>query len=199
VFFPALSQEFGWSRSQAAHGVSLAMLGFTLMQPLTGKLMTWYGAKRVILGSAALFGLGLVSIALLVVGRWSFYACTIISGAVSGGTSPLPHGTLIARWFTRRRGLAMGIVAAGVAAGGMVLPPLVSHVITVHGWRVGFVVLGILTWCVTLPVVSLVTRNTPEEVGLSPDGRTLIPQPLHSPSPVPSGYTAMEARHSHTF
>ena len=46
VFFPALSQEFGWSRSQAAHGVSLAMLGFTLMQPLTGKLITRYGAKQ---------------------------------------------------------------------------------------------------------------------------------------------------------
>src|SRR5215470_14456630 len=48
VFFPALSHEFGWSRSQAAQGVSLAMLGFTVMQPLTGKLIARYGAKRII-------------------------------------------------------------------------------------------------------------------------------------------------------
>lgn len=199
VFFPALSQEFGWSRSQAAYGVSLAMLGFTLMQPLTGKLLTRYGAKRIILGSAALFGLGLLGIALLVVGRWSFYACTFLCGAVAGGTSPLPHGTIIARWFTRRRGLAMGIVAAGVAAGGMVLPPLVSHVIVTYGWRMGFALLGILAACVTLPVVSLVTRNTPEEVGLSPDGRTSIPQHSQSPPLMQVGYTAAEARRSSTF
>ena len=198
VFFPALSQEFGWSRSQAAHGVSLAMLGFTLMQPLTGKLITRYGAKRIILGSATLFGLGLLSIALVVVGRWSFYACTFLCGAVAGGTSPLPHGTIIARWFTRRRGLAMGIVAAGVAAGGMVLPPLVSDVITTYGWRVGFVVLGILAPCVTLPVVSLVTRNSPEEVGLHPDGAP-ITQESPSPRAVLAGYTAAEARESRTF
>jgi MFS family permease len=199
VFFPALSQEFGWSRSQAAHGVSLAMLGFTLMQPLTGKLISRYGAKRIILGSAALFGLGLLGMALLVVGRWSFYACTFIWGAVAGGTSPLPHGTIIARWFTRRRGLAMGMVAAGVAAGGMVLPPLVSYVITTHGWRAGFALLGILAPCITLPVVGLVTRNTPEEVGLSPDGGPSRPQHAQSLPPVLPGYTAVEARKSRTF
>lgn len=199
VFFPALSQEFGWSRSQAAHGVSLAMLGFTLMQPLTGKLISRYGAKRIILGSAMLFGLGLLGMALLVVGRWSFYACTFIWGAVAGGTSPLPHGTIIARWFTRRRGLAMGIVAAGVAAGGMVLPPLVSYVITSYGWRAGFALLGILAPCVILPMVSLVTRNTPEEIGLSPDGIGLMARNPQSPPLVQPGYTAAEARHSTTF
>jgi len=199
VFFPALSQEFGWSRSQAALGVSLAMLGFTLMQPLTGKLIARYGAKRIILGSASLFGLGLLSIALLVVERWSFYVCTFMSGAVAGGTSPLPHGAIIARWFMQRRGLAMGIAAAGVAAGGMVLPPLVSHMITTQGWRAGFVLLGILTSFVTLPVVSLVTRNTPEEIGLSPDGGTLITQHLQSRPSIQSGYTAVEARSSGVF
>lgn len=35
VFLAPLSAEFGWSRSQAAYGVSLAMLGFTLTQPVT--------------------------------------------------------------------------------------------------------------------------------------------------------------------
>lgn len=199
VFLPALSEEFGWSRSQAAQGISLAMLGFTLMQPLTGKLIARYGAKRIMLGSAALFGLGLAGIALLVVGRWSFFACTFVCGAVAGGTSPLPHGTIIARWFTRRRGIAMGMVAAGVAAGGVMLPPLVSYVITAHGWRAGFALLGILAPCVTLPLVSLVTRNTPEEVGLQPDGLRLTTQHLASPHPTLSGYTAAEARKSGSF
>ena len=82
------------------------------------------------LGSAVLFGLGLMSLAFLVVGRWSVSCLHVRLGVVAGGTSPLPHGTIIARWFTRRRGVAMGMVAAGVAAGGIVLPPLMSYVIT---------------------------------------------------------------------
>ena len=199
VFLAPLSEEFGWSRSQAAYGVSLAMLGFTLTQPVTGKLIARYGAKRIMLGSAVLFGVALVGLSMFVVGRWSFYTCTFLWGAVAGGTSPLPHGTIIARWFTTQRGLAMGIVAAGVAAGGIVLPPLVSYVITAYGWRTGFALLGILAPIIILPVVSLVTRNTPEEVGLQPDGIAPITQDSHAPRATLTGYTAAEARHSTAF
>lgn len=199
VFLTPLSEEFGWSRSQAAHGVSLAMLGFTLMQSLIGKLIARQGAKRIILASAALLGVGLVSISFFVAGRWSFYACTFLFGAVASGTSPLPHGTIIARWFTLRRGLAMGIVVAGTAAGGIVLPPLASYLITSYGWRAGFALLGILSPCVILPIVSLVIRNTPEELGLSPDGEAVGMQYSQASPPTPSGYTAAEARHSATF
>lgn len=199
VFLAPLSEEFGWSRSQAAYGISLAMLGFTLTQPWIGKLIARYGAKRVILGSAALFGLGLLGISFLVTGRWSFYTCTFLWGAVAGGTSPLPHGTIIARWFAQRRGLAMGIVAAGVASGGIVLPPLVSHIINAYGWRSGFALLGILSPCVILPIASLVIRNAPEEVGLYPDGIAPIVRDSQASPLVQPGYTAAEARNSATF
>jgi MFS family permease len=199
VFLTPLSEEFGWSRSQAAHGVSLAMLGFTLTQSLTGKLIARYGAKRIMLGSAVLFGMGLLGISFVVVGRWSFYACTFLWGAVAGGTSPLPHGTIIARWFTHRRGLAMGIMTAGAASGGIVLPPLVSSVIASYGWRAGFALLGIIAPCVILPLVSLVIRNTPEEVGLQPDGVVPITQDSHASRAAFMGYTAAEARISTTF
>lgn len=199
VFLAPLSEEFGWSRSQAAHGISLAMLGFTLTQPLIGKLIARHGAQRIILGSAALFSLGLFGISSLVTGRWSFYTCTFLWGAVAGGTSPLPHGTIIARWFAQRRGLAMGIVAAGAASGGIVLPPLVSYIINAYGWRSGFALLGILSPCVILPIASLVIRNTPEEIGLRPDGIAPMARDPQAPPLVQSGYTAAEARNSATF
>lgn len=199
VFLPPLSEEFGWSRSQAAHGVSLAMLGFTLMQTFTGRLIAQYGTKRIILGSAILFSAGLLSLATLVVGRWSFYACTFLWGAVAGGTSPLPHVTLIAHWFTRRRGLAMGIITTGVATGGMLLPPLVSVIITSYGWRAGFAVLGMMALCVTLPVAMWIITDTPEERGLLPDGMPpLVKGAARTQVPL-TGYSAAEVKQSHTF
>ena len=196
VFLPSLSEEFGWSRGQAAHGVSLAMLGFTLTQSLTGRLIARYGAKRVILGSATLFGLGLLSLALLVVGRWSFYTCTFLWGTVAGGTSLLPHVTIIARWFTQRRGLAMGIITTGVAAGGMLLPPLAGAIITAAGWRAGFAVLGVLAITVTIPVVSWITLNSPEEIGLSSNGSVPV---VEQTSAGLCGVTATEARRFLSF
>lgn len=199
VFLAPLSEEFGWSRSQAAHGISLAMLGFTLTQPLIGKLIARHGAQRIILGSAALFSIGLFGISSLVTGRWSFYTCTFLWGAVAGGTSPLPHGTIVARWFVQRRGLAMGIVAAGAASGGIVLPPLVSYIINAYGWRSGFALLGILSPCVIVPIASLVIRNTPEEIGLYPDGIAPMVRDSQVSPLVQSGYTAAEARNSATF
>lgn len=199
VFLIPLSEEFGWSRSQAAHGISLAMLGFTLTQPLTGKLIAHYGAQRIILGSAVLSGIGLLGISLFVAGHWSFYTCTFLWGAVAGGTSPLPHGTIVARWFAQRRGLAMGIVAAGAASGGIVLPPLVSYIINSYGWRAGFALLGILSPCVILPIAGLVIRNAPEEVGLRLDGIVPMARDPQAQHLAQSGYTASEARNSATF
>ncbi len=72
VFLKPLAEEFGWSRGQAAQGVSLALLGFTLTQPFIGRLIGRYGAKRIILSSALLFGFGLLGFSLLVVGLGSF-------------------------------------------------------------------------------------------------------------------------------
>lgn len=146
------------------------MLGFTLTQAFTGRLIAQHGAKNVIIGSSVLFSAGLLGIASVVVDRWSFYICTFLWGAVAGGTSPLPHVTLMAHWFTRRHGVAMGIIMTGVAAGGMMLPPLVSMVITSYGWRTGFAVLGMLSLAVTLPMAIWIVKNRPEEIGLLPDG-----------------------------
>jgi MFS family permease len=199
VFLKPLTEEFGWSRGQATQGVALALLGFTLMQPLIGRLIGLYSAKRIILMSAACFGVSLIGLAWYTTGLGSFYAGAFTTGAVAGGTSPLPYGTVLARWFARRRGLAMSLALSGLGIGGMILPLLTSLVIMAHGWRAGFLLLGLLVLSIILPVVGVVLRETPEEMGLGPDGQAPVSRELGASPPVPTGCTLAEARATSTF
>ncbi|HEX9869904.1 MAG TPA: MFS transporter [Candidatus Tectomicrobia bacterium] len=199
VFLPSLAAEFGWSRGQAAQGVALALLGFTLMQPLIGRLIGRYGAKRIILVSAACFGVSLLGLAGFVSGTASFYLGALLTGCVAGGTSPLPYGTVLARWFVRRRGVAMSGALSGLGIGGMILPLLTSQMITTYGWRAGLLLLGLLVLGIILPVVGLVLRETPEEMGLWPDGQAPVKREPGAPPPALTGCTLAEARATTSF
>ncbi len=65
VFLKSLSQEFSWSRAQVSLAVSFATLGMTVAVPFLGRLVDRFGARRVILPAALLFGLGVLSLSLL--------------------------------------------------------------------------------------------------------------------------------------
>lgn len=199
VFLPSLAAEFGWSRGQAAQGVALALLGVALMQPLIGRLIGRYGAKRVILASAACFGASLLGLARVVDGTTSFYLSAFLTGSVASGTSPLPYGTVLTRWFRRRRGVAMSVALSGVGVGGMMLPLLAGHMITAYGWRTGFLLLGLLVLGVILPVAGFVLRETPEEMGLQPDGQAVGRCQPGAPPSALTGCTLAEARMTATF
>jgi MFS family permease len=123
----------------------------------------------------------------------------LLTGGVAGGTSPLPYGTVLARWFVRRRGLAMSIALSGLGIGGMMLPLLTSHMITAYGWRTGFLLLGLLVLGVILPVVGVVLRESPEEMGLWPDGQAPVSREPGTPPPALTGCTLAEARATATF
>ncbi|MHB8577745.1 MAG: MFS transporter, partial [Dehalococcoidia bacterium] len=71
-------------------------------------------------------------------------------------------------WFVRRRGLAMGLILSGVAAGG-VLVPVWKAVVDAAGWRTAFVAAGVVLWLVSVPA-SLLLRHKPADLGLLPDG-----------------------------
>ncbi len=199
VFLKPLIEEFGWSRGQAAQGVSLALLGFALTQPLIGRLIGRYGAKRIILSSAFFFGLGLLCFSFLVAGLGSFYTCAITIGVMASGTSPLPYGTIIARWFVRRRGLALSLALSGLGIGGIMLPLLTSSTIAARGWRAAFVLLGALVLGIILPVVGLLVRETPEEMGLLPDGHAPGDHGPAGPLSASAGCSLAEARNTTTF
>ena len=70
VFLKPLSQEFGWSRTQISLAFSLFTLGVTITLPLIGRLVDRFGARKVIMSAALLFGLSVVSLSFLSAYLW---------------------------------------------------------------------------------------------------------------------------------
>jgi MFS family permease len=172
IFIKPLAETFGWSRSAISLGFSIIAGMASLAAPVVGVLADRVGPRKVILCAALLFGSGFLSFAFLSASIWHFYALYIFIALGGIGLTTIPYATTIARWFVRQRGLALGFMGVGVFVGGMYAPPLVTYVITHWGWRWAYVTLGLLVWSIILPVIGLFLVESPQQLGLRPDGDT---------------------------
>jgi MFS family permease len=77
---------------------------------------------------------------------------------------------LISNWFRLKRGRAMGAAYLGLGMGGAVSPLLINHLIQGFGWRRAFELIGALILLVLFPVSQWITRSSPQDLNLLPDG-----------------------------
>jgi len=170
LFVQPLQADFGWGRG----GIMLALTIFFLIggvsAPYIGRLVDRYGAKKVLALGAFVTGLGFVLLS-LVQTLWHFYGAYIIVGVGMAATGMVPATAVVSNWFEKRRGTAIGIMSAGIGAGGFALAPLIGvYLIPNFGWRVSYFALALITWML-IPLVLLVIRTKPADMGLYPDGR----------------------------
>ena len=102
------------------------------------------------------------------------------------GTLPTTFTRTLLNWFDRKRGLALGIALSGIGVGGIIIPPVVQHLVGAIGWRETYVVLGMVVLLVAWPAVYWWFRDHPADKGLSIDGvdHCIVPQ-SEEPLPVP--------------
>jgi MFS family permease len=198
VFFKLLNQEFGWSRGDISQAFSISLFVMSLVFPFVGRLVDRFGARKVIIPSILLFGLGLMSLSLLSTNIWQLYAVYILLGLVGGGTAPVPYSNVLSHWFDKRRGLALGVAMVGLGLGAFVMPSLAQMLIISQGWRQAYIVFGLMVIVITIPIVGLFFKETPEMVGLRPDGDVINPN-YPNTSEQKIGLSAQEARQTHTF
>lgn len=198
VFFKPLSQEFGWSRGQVSLAFSLSLLVMSLLFPLVGRLVDRFGARRVIVPSVFLFGLGLMSFAFLSPHLWHLYALYLLLGVVGGGTAPIPYSNVLSHWFDKRRGLALGVAMVGLGLGAFIMPFWAQRLIELAGWRGAYVYIGLMVMVVAIPVVAVFLKETPQLLGLTPDGELTREAPTGHEAQE-GGMSAREAWRTDTF
>jgi MFS family permease len=179
VFFVALLEEFGWSRGATAAAFSISAITQGLLSPVVGILVDRLGPRRVMLVGACLLG-GACVLASQIGSLWSLYLVVGVLAATGlCAVSWVPSGALLARWFTERRGSMMGLAFSGMGAGVLVIGPLAQWLITGHGWRAAYVVLGVGTLVVLVPLIALGVREAP---GAAPParGETRAPERGHA-------------------
>jgi MFS family permease len=168
IFFVALLEEFGWSRGATAAAFSISSIVQGVLSPVVGMLVDRLGPRRVMLGGAGVLGAACL-LSSRIGSLWSLYLIVgVLAAAGACAVSWVPTGALIARWFTERRGSVMGIAFSGMGAGVLVVGPLAQWLIAGHGWRAAYLVLGVGTLAVLLPLVWLGVRDGPGRLAPAP-------------------------------
>jgi MFS family permease len=174
VFFLPLSQELNLSRTATSFAFSLARAEGAIEGPIVGHLLHRYGPRPVMLIAVSLMGVGylLLSQAHTYVVFLIVYT-GLISLAHAGGFMHAPM-TLTNTWFIRLRARAMTINSAAYGLGGVLLAPLLSVIVHSWGWRWGAAAAGMAFLLIGIPLC-LTIRNSPESMGLLPDGESIAP------------------------
>jgi len=160
VALPAVQAEFGVARSSASLPYTVTMICFGFGGILLGRLSDRFGIIAPAVGGAISLGLG-YALASRATSLWQF---TVAQGLLVGVASSATFAPLIADtslWFTRRRGMAVSIIATGSYLAGTVWPPVVQHFIQTAGWRQTY--LGIAVFCVAsmVPLALALRRPSP--------------------------------------
>lgn len=178
VFFKAIAEEFGNSRLGVSLGLTVTATVGALVSPLVGQALDRYPLKRVM-------GVGTVSMALgffalsRVSTQMEFYlALGIFIGFGASAMGGLATSKLVANWFNKKRGMALGIAATGISFSGVVMPFISAALIENYGWRSGFLLYALFTGFIVLPLVLRFVISSPESVGLRPDGELVSPEEL---------------------
>src|SRR5207244_7534000 len=130
-----------------------------VLSPVVGMLVDRLGPRRVMLGGACLLG-GACALSSQIGSLWSLYVVTgVLAAAGSCAVSWIPSGALIAQWFATRRGSMMGLAFSGMGAGVLVIGPLAQWLIVGYGWRAAYLVLGLGTLVVLVPLIWLGVRD----------------------------------------
>ena len=198
VFAKPLAGAFKSSRSSIALAVSLLDLTVTFSAPVVGRLVDRYGTRRVIVTSLLVLTACLVGLAYVQPPLWHLYVLYMLAGSLGVATTPVTYSRVIANWFDRKRGLALGLAGIGSGLGAFIGPSLAQFLIDERGWRQAYLGLAAFTLLVATPVVAIFLRGSPEEVGLLPDG-AIAPAVIASrTAPVP-GMTLAQAIRTPTF
>ncbi|MFN8626771.1 MAG: MFS transporter [Candidatus Binatia bacterium] len=172
-----LEHEFQTTRMAMMWGVTCSSLVAGLVSPWLGSLadrrpLHVLMAAGVVLMAAAFMVLSVTTAV------WQVALCyALFMSFAQVLLGPLTAATLITRWFSRRRGLALGLAAVGTGIGGLVVPPVLQALITAYEWRGACRWFALLILAVALPPTLLVV-STPAEKGLRPDGEPGPPLPV---------------------
>lgn len=201
LFVIPLDNEFGWSRAVIMTGNILTMLTSGIGSPIVGRLTQKYDIKYVIAGGAITLGSGFILLS-LTRALWQFYTAYIIVGLGFAATGVIPTSMVIMNWFKKRQGLAIGILGTGIGVGGFVMPLLLgAHIIPDFGWRNGYLVCGIISMAVIIPLSLKLIKLRPEEMGELPDNGDIAAEKKKNgrAKNIVQNYTLKQARKTGAF
>lgn len=160
-FTGALQAEFGWNRAEVSSSFLYTTLALTVASAPLGWLLDKFGPRRVAVISVPGLTLALILLSQFTGNLLQFQLLFGLAGLLGAGTTSIVYTKAVNSAFFKSRGLALGITLGGLGVAALILPPLVTAIVTGLGWRAGFGALAILSLLV-VPFAIFGLKGNPE-------------------------------------
>lgn len=190
TFLVPLSETFGWSRASISAVMAIIAISCAVTYPLAGRYSDVHGSRRMILFGKAMLGVSIAALALTNGSLALFYLTFLAIGIFGALPSTAMFAKLVAEWFHENRGVAMGFSSGlGNGLGAVIVPIITAIVVSVLGWRAGYLGIAALILLVGLPILFFFLHDIPKEErdaaqgvgGTKSEGYTLA-QAVHIPA-----------------
>ncbi|WP_349436919.1 MFS transporter [Pararhizobium sp. A13] len=176
VMIQPLHQEFGWDIADISSAMAVRLVLFGLLGPFAAAFMNHFGIRQVVSTALALIMGGIV-VSLFMTEVWQLLLLWgVVIGVGTGMTALVLGATVAARWFSKRRGLVVGLMTASNATGQLVFLPILAALTEAYGWRTALA-LAVAVIATAMVLVLLLMRDHPADVGLPAYGDTAITKP----------------------
>lgn len=173
LFFEPIGQEFDIGRAQVAMMVTFQNIACAITLLFAGKIIERFSLKWILTICYLIIGLGLLSLyfskAII-----QFYVVWAFIGICQPFAITLSIPVLLDNWFYKKLGTVMGIALGVSAIGGTIFNIIVSTIITVFGWRIGWIAEGLIVLLILVPVSLFIIKVKPAK-GQKPYGFSIQP------------------------
>ena len=163
LFLIPISTEFGWPRSAVSIVLLFIAIAGALSYPIIGRLIDRHGGRRILLAGNLLFAASVATVALSPANRPMFYLIFFVLGIAAAIPSPAMFTKIIAGWFDRSRGFALGFVGGvGNGVGAALTPVFAAYLLSEFGWRGAHLGLAAAIVVIGFPVLFALLHDPPD-------------------------------------
>ena len=170
VYLKDLPNLLDTSRFYVSLALTLQSIVIGLSGPIIGRALAERSIRGLLLTGCALMSIGfwLLSWASELWHIYVAFGLVVSTGQCLLGS--LPSNTLVANWFDKNRGTALGISQFGLTISGAVVVPLTTWLVLQGGLAYAFRIYAIAIPLVLVPLILKFAIKRPEEIGAYPDG-----------------------------
>src|SRR5713226_2043407 len=180
-FLKPITADLGLDRATFSIVIALSLFLYGVFGPLTGLVLDRFGVRMTASTGTLLLVASLILTG-LVRNFWEFaFVYGVLLSLGLALTGPVIASGVVARWFSKRRGTALSLLASASMTGMSLLVPMVTWLILAVGWRSTYMAISGLIIAIVLPLCLLVLRDSPESIGLTADGEALKPGATAAP------------------
>jgi sugar phosphate permease len=194
VFVHPMFKETGWPMSVISISASVNVLVYSISGVFCGRFADRVAPKWMMTGGSILTAVGFYFLIHAETPLGLYLSYGVLCGIGHACLGMVVCAAAIGKWFSRKRGVALGLSSMGIGVGTMFMGPAAGYIINAYDWRTGFVVFGVVILTVGILVSQvLMGKTTPEASGLLPDGESAVREG-RGPTAAPGNRTGASLR-----